>query len=131
MVRIVVEGEPFWLMSASRRRWVSIFQNLIGNGIVYNQTTAPLITFTFEDFTIRISDNGIGIPSDRWEWVFDIFSRIGAEEDGSGVGLYTVRKFVRFEGGQIEIEKSEMGVGTTFLITIPGWRIFAPPLPLS
>ncbi len=67
------------------------------------------------EFTI--SDTGIGIPADKLAYIFDHFFRVKPsfeeQNQGYGVGLYIVKKFVNLLGGEIEV-KSEVGVGTKF-----------------
>ncbi len=67
------------------------------------------------EFTV--SDTGIGIPADKLTYIFDHFFRIAPsfeeQDQGYGVGLYIVKKFVNLLGGKIEV-KSEVGVGTKF-----------------
>lgn len=68
-----------------------------------------------------VSDTGIGIPSDKLAYIFDYFFRVNPvfEEtnQGYGVGLYIVKKFVNLLGGEVEV-KSELGVGTNFSFTL-------------
>jgi light-regulated signal transduction histidine kinase (bacteriophytochrome) len=126
---VLVVGELPTLRSASHRRWVSIFQNLIVNGVVYNHSKTPRVTISVEGHNILISDNGIGIPGSKWEWVFGLFCRLSDREEmekGAGSGLYMVRKFLGYEGCTISIKKSEMNAGTTFRISIPSEKVFRP-----
>ncbi len=65
---------------------------------------------------IRVSDTGVGIPTEALERVFDPFftSRPG----GSGLGLATVHRIVEAHGGRVRVE-SEVGVGTRFTVRLP------------
>ncbi len=67
------------------------------------------------EFTIR--DTGIGIQADKLAYIFDHFFRVVPsfedKNQGYGVGLYIVKKFVNLLGGEVEV-KSEVGVGTQF-----------------
>ena len=69
----------------------------------------------YVEFTI--SDTGIGIQADKLAYIFDHFFRVASsfeeQDQGYGVGLYIVKKFVNLLGGEIEV-KSEVGVGTKF-----------------
>jgi CheY-like chemotaxis protein len=69
----------------------------------------------YVEFTI--SDTGIGIPADKLAYIFDHFFRVTPsfeeQNQGYGVGLYIVKKFVNLLGGEINV-KSEVGVGTKF-----------------
>ncbi|WP_143549518.1 ATP-binding response regulator, partial [Rickettsiella grylli] len=70
-----------------------------------------------------VTDTGIGIPPEQLTSIFDPFFRIepshkkSTESSGYGIGLYTVKKFVRLLGGEIHV-KSQMGAGTSFFFTL-------------
>ena len=69
-----------------------------------------------------MSDNGIGIPKNKHDEIFDTFkqvdSSIARSYGGTGLGLAIVKKFVEMHGGNIWVE-SEVGRGSTFKFTIP------------
>lgn len=69
---------------------------------------------------VRISDQGIGIPSDDLPRLFEAFHRAGNVEkfQGTGLGLAIAKQAVEAHGGSIEVE-SQLGVGTTFTIRLP------------
>ncbi|MDA0524320.1 ATP-binding protein [Methanococcoides alaskense] len=71
---------------------------------------------------ISISDNGIGIPENKHDEIFDTFkqvdSSIARSYGGTGLGLAIVKKFVEMHGGEIWVE-SEVGKGSTFTFSIP------------
>lgn len=101
-----------------------ILSNLIENAIKYNQPGRPPIIQvtgrrigTHAEF--RVTDNGRGIDPGDFERVFDLFRRSGAQDrPGEGIGLAHVRAVVYRLGGSILIE-SELGVGSTFILSIP------------
>ena len=68
---------------------------------------------------IEIEDNGRGIAPADHERVFELFRRAGTQsQPGEGIGLAHVRTMVRSLGGDITL-RSEAGVGTTFIVTLP------------
>ena len=73
--------------------------------------------------TIRVSDNGIGIPSEEQGRVFERFYRVDKARShrtgGAGLGLSIVRQLVRKYGGSVTLV-SEPGQGSTFTVRLPG-----------
>jgi signal transduction histidine kinase len=68
---------------------------------------------------IRVSDNGKGIPLKNQGSIFDFDFTTKPKDQGTGLGLGICRRFVRENGGDLDIEESIEGKGTTFLATIP------------
>lgn len=73
--------------------------------------------------SIRIRDNGPGIPDDVQEQIFELFYTTKPEGKGTGLGLPICRRIMQRLGGSIRFE-SEMGKGTTFHISLPKQRPF-------
>ncbi|MCD4822004.1 MAG: hypothetical protein K8R11_08045 [Methanococcoides sp.] len=71
---------------------------------------------------ISVSDNGIGIPRNKHEEIFETFKQADPSTTkkygGTGLGLAIVKKFVEMHGGNIWVD-SEEGVGSKFTFTIP------------
>jgi len=71
---------------------------------------------------ISVSDNGIGIPKNKHEEIFETFKQADPSTTkkygGTGLGLAIVKKFVEMHGGNIWVD-SEEGVGSKFTFTIP------------
>lgn len=103
---------------------VQLFQNLIGNGIKYNEQPEPAIQIAAEradeDWLFTIEDNGIGIPEDKLKAVFEPFQRLWSQDtyEGTGLGLAICRKIIERHGGRIWCT-SEMGKGSRFAFTLP------------
>ena len=99
----------------------SIFQNLLSNAIKYRSPDRdPHISISSrieENYTcIEFTDNGLGIDLKTQKGkLFGLFKRIYTSEQGSGIGLYMIKKIVEGSGGRIEV-KSKVGVGTTFYL---------------
>jgi Signal transduction histidine kinase len=67
-----------------------------------------------------IRDNGIGIPPDQHEKVFQLFYKMDKNSGGSGAGLAIVKRIVEVHGGRIWIEsEGDEGEGSTFCFTLP------------
>jgi len=69
---------------------------------------------------VSVTDQGVGIPEDERDAVFDRFHRGSNVSDipGSGVGLWSVRRIVDQHGGTLAVA-SQIGVGSTFTIRLP------------
>lgn len=102
---------------------VLVLQNLIHNGIKYNDSEVPEIEVSLiwenERPNIQVKDNGIGIKQGAVETIFEPFetSNGGNENSSSGLGLAISRKIVNEFGGQIQV-KSVLGKGSCFRILI-------------
>ena len=97
--------------------------NLVGNAIKYRSARKPEILIQIDqsalETKIRISDNGIGIDLIKHgEDLFKPYKRFATEIEGKGLGLFLVKSHVEALHGTINIE-SQVGVGTTFIITFP------------
>ena len=75
-----------------------------------------------KDVRISVKDNGIGIPKDKQNRVFERFGQVKnkmhTEWEGSGIGLFLVKSLVELNGGEI-ILNSELGKGSEFIIVLP------------
>jgi signal transduction histidine kinase len=69
------------------------------------------------EVTIRVRDNGRGIPSDKLPYVFDSFFQVEPQAPGAGLGLAVVKELVEAHGGTISVE-SEVGKGATFTVSL-------------
>jgi PAS domain S-box-containing protein len=105
-------------------RFSQLFQNLISNAIKFSRPgRSPIVTIEGAEAgdycSLRISDNGIGIPSGSETRIFQIFQRLHSDKDyqGSGIGLATCKKIVEQHGGRIGVE-SRPGLGSTFHFTL-------------
>lgn len=100
-----------------------ILGNLLSNAINYSlpdSTTELSLTYEGNNICFRIQDQGIGIPREDLAHLFDPFHRARNVSNlpGTGLGLSIVQKAVELHGGTIQLE-SEVGVGTTFIVTLP------------
>jgi signal transduction histidine kinase len=102
-----------------------VLGNLLDNAVKYQQPGRPLSVVIrgrqapANRIEIEVEDNGRGIAASDHERVFELFRRAGTQtQPGEGIGLAHVRTLVRSLGGDITL-RSELGVGTTFIITLP------------
>ena len=112
-------------MQGDRSKLNQVLYNLIDNAMKYTQDGGE-IHVTLEDrgdrLIWRVRDNGVGIPAEDQEHIFDRFYRVdkarSRETGGTGLGLSIVRQLVGMHGGQIAVE-SEPGRGSCFTVTLP------------
>lgn len=104
----------------------SLFQNIIGNALKYKKPDVdPEISISAKRVDIgwefNISDNGIGIPPEQKDKIFEIFQRLHArdEYEGVGIGLAHCKKIVELHNGKIWVE-SAPEKGSSFYFFIPG-----------
>ncbi|TLU98240.1 sensor histidine kinase [Dyadobacter luticola] len=123
-VRFLIEGNQDLVLETERITLTQILQNLISNGIKYNDKPEVDITigWTEDDtrFEFFVGDNGPGISPEFHERIFVIFQTLQArdEVESTGVGLAIVKKILDEKGGVIRIE-SKMTEGTRFYFTWP------------
>jgi two-component system OmpR family sensor kinase len=116
------------LIRADQRRIRQVITNLLSNGIKYSKEDSQekyvrvKIERKDDRVLIEVSDNGIGIPKEYHEKVFERFFRVGTVMDhrveGTGLGLTIAKQIVELHGGRIWLE-SEPGVGTTVFVELP------------
>jgi two-component system, chemotaxis family, sensor kinase Cph1 len=122
---------PLPTMHCDRTQISDLFTNLLTNAIKYNDKAEKWVeigvnespTGNPEDpvlYTFYVRDNGIGIPSQHLERVFQIFKRLHAQDKyggGTGAGLTIVQKIVERHGGKIWVE-STLSEGSSFYFTL-------------
>ncbi len=101
----------------------NILANLVSNAIKYSPDSASVYITIRRDngtVTLRVRDEGIGIPEEDHKHLFEAFHRavnVGTIS-GTGLGLSIAKQSVDSHGGTITCE-SEVGIGTTFTVTLP------------
>ena len=120
----IIIDEPLPTIRADPSQMVHIFQNLITNGIKFNDKKTPKIHISAQingnEWVFKVSDNGIGIATEYQEKIFEIFKRLHDRQEypGTGIGLAICQKIIERHGGKIWVE-SEMGKCSTFYFNIP------------
>ncbi len=111
----VIKGNPGYLHQ--------LFQNLIVNGIKYNENTQPKVYIDCQRkesaYQFIIKDNGIGIEEEYRELIFEMFKRLHTSDkyEGTGIGLALCKKIVEQHGGRIWVESSGEN-GSCFCFTL-------------
>ena len=104
----------------ARKNLRSIIYNLVSNAIKYKSPERPpevrVATYREEGFLVlEIQDNGLGIKKEQQHKLFTMFKRLHSHVEGTGIGLYIVKRIIENNGGRIEVE-SELGKGSTFRV---------------
>jgi signal transduction histidine kinase len=120
---IIYELEEAPEIVFSRRNFRSILYNLIQNALKYRSPLRPPlihISSRRQGDTLQLSvrDNGIGMPHASREKIFELFRKQHNQVEGTGVGLFIVKRIMDQAQGRIEVE-SEPDQGTTFHLYFP------------
>jgi PAS domain S-box-containing protein len=107
----------------SEKNLRSIIYNLISNAIKYRAPDRPPLVWvscslTTEYHILVVQDNGLGINLKQEKKLFAMFKRLHSHVEGSGIGLYMVKKIIENAGGKVEVQ-STVGEGSTFQIFFP------------
>jgi len=124
-----------------------ILSNLVSNAVKFTEhgtvvvRAEPVCAPGLFNLQFSVVDSGTGIPPDKLLSIFDKFTQadgsVSRKYGGTGLGLAITKKLVELHGGEMSVE-SELGVGTTFTVTLPAERDsrehdaeLAAPLPVS
>ncbi|MDR9456161.1 MAG: GAF domain-containing sensor histidine kinase [Salegentibacter sp.] len=113
------------LQNINKLALTQVFMNLLSNSLKYNDKEQRKVDIRFKEsngfYKFEVEDNGNGIPPEKVEKAFELFSTLDATDrygnPGSGIGLATVKKHIENMHGQIEVQ-STPGVGSNFKFRI-------------
>ena len=105
----------------------SLMLNLIGNAAKFRSPDRPLeirvdARRDGEWWRVEVADNGVGIPEDERERVFEPSVRLDKRVEGLGIGLATCRRVVDAHGGAIGVSEGPDGIGSAFWVELPAER---------
>jgi len=125
-LRLELESEHVEWFPARLRH---ILDNLLSNALKYRdpgkvEAWVQLgLRVSPEGYEFRVSDNGIGLPSDDRADVFELFYRAApVQAAGLGVGLAVVKLLVKQSGGTLTVDSSE-GQGSSFVVVLPRYDV--------
>lgn len=114
------------MVEADADRLTQVFTNLVHNSVKYTDAGGRIrITVQREagEAVVAVKDNGIGIPPNALEQVFEMFSQVKLRQPrvggGLGIGLALVRTIVQMHGGTIRATSGGLGLGSTFTVRLP------------
>jgi len=127
--KVTVKNLP--IIYANKNFLIQLFQNLIANAIKFQPKCVnnkvkqipkiEITGITKNNITeIYVRDNGIGIPKNKLQTIFEPFRKLNSKVKyaGTGLGLTTCKNIVKQFGGKIRVV-SELGKGTTFILSFP------------
>jgi signal transduction histidine kinase/ActR/RegA family two-component response regulator len=124
-IALSVEIDPTLdLIESDELRFKQVIVNLLSNAVKFTPDgghVAVRATSTERRLTVTVTDDGMGIPPEDTERIFEAFhqGRRGASrEEGTGLGLTLCRRIVALMGGEMTLQ-TEVGIGSTFGLTIP------------
>jgi len=110
---------------ADAPRIAEVLERLLDNAVKFTPAGGNIRIrgrTTTHEVLLQVDDDGVGIPRDRLEGIFEEFVQLhrrpGEQRRGSGLGLAICRRMVRAMGAELEVESSH-GEGSTFTIKLP------------
>ncbi|HSJ98821.1 MAG TPA: ATP-binding protein [Myxococcota bacterium] len=114
------------VLDADAVRLAQVFANLLNNAAKYTEERGHIqlsARRARDEVVVSVRDDGVGIPTDRLEEVFDLFAQVdrslGRAQGGLGIGLTLVRRLVEMHGGRVEARSGGPGAGSEFVVTLP------------
>ncbi len=119
--------QDFPAIEADPDKVAQMLDNLVGNAVKYSPEGGQVMISAqneSDDIRIDITDQGLGIPEQHRETIFERFQMIDDDSNrqgikGTGIGLYLVRHLARAHGGEVWLAWSEEGKGSTFSVRLP------------
>ncbi len=124
-IKVLVEGQPGITVLGNEEQVTAAVANLVANAVHYSEPGSKvLVTTKIVDGYVEISvvDQGIGIPKDEIDRIFERFYRVDPARHrstgGTGLGLSIVKHVAATHGGDVRVWSVE-GQGSTFTLTLP------------
>ena len=122
----VIAGRGLPWVEGDERRLRQLVHNLADNAIKYSPDGGCILVSLAQsngDVEVRVSDPGVGIPSEHLDRVFERFHRVDNSSTrrigGTGLGLAIARMLVEAHGGRIWAESAGLGKGSKFVVALP------------
>lgn len=125
-VKTVIHQSLPWVIDVKRVNLV--LSNLISNAVAFQdpgkkeKKIVIRLNVTKTKSLLEVSDNGIGIPIERQDKIFDLFYRGHDHSQGSGLGLFLVKKILSKMYAKVIVKSSER-IGTSFKIATPNYHL--------
>ena len=113
-----IDGDPM--------RLAQVFSNLLNNACKYTEPGGHIrlkAALDGSDIVVSVGDDGMGIPPDKLQTIFEMFAQVDRtlerSQSGLGIGLTIVKRIVEMHGGSIQVQSDGPGQGTTFHVRLP------------
>jgi signal transduction histidine kinase len=125
--QLVVNLPPkeLWL-DADPTRLIQVIGNLLNNSAKYSPNGGLITLSSWQEadlVVLQIKDQGLGIPADKLEEVFEMFSQVNHALDrsqgGLGIGLALIKRLVELHGGCVTAKSEGLGHGSIFTVCLP------------
>lgn len=124
-IKLELEVEAYQVITTDTDKIKQVVSNLISNSMKFTDKGSITISVHQKnDFVyIFVTDTGIGISTEDQKKLFNKFEQIDSTQNGrpqgTGLGLYISKEYIKRLGGDLWIDKSEVGKGTTFALSLP------------
>ncbi len=116
--------EPIWV-NADPARLTQVFTNILNNAAKFSPPGESIdlkATIVAEEVEVTVSDRGVGIPTDKLEEIFELFSQVKdpktGHQPGLGIGLSLAKRLVDLHGGSIAARSDGPGRGATLVVRL-------------
>lgn len=136
-IQVVTSGAPGLQVLGNEEQVTAAVANLVANAVSYSEPGATVLVSTKADdqfVVISVVDQGIGIPADEIDRIFERFYRVDPARHrstgGTGLGLSIVKHVAATHGGEVDVWSVE-GQGSTFTLTLPRYAPTATDSPIN
>ena len=127
-IDVVLPAEAIHLQ-ADQVRLTQVFGNLLNNSCKYTPPRGKIrlnVSLDGEEAIVTVTDSGIGIPADKLDAIFEMFTQVDSSleqsQAGLGIGLTLVKRIVELHGGTVTARSAGAGRGSTFEVRLPAIR---------
>ena len=123
---VVEQCDPECWVDGDPVRLAQVFSNLLNNAAKYTDPGGRIslgLHRQEDEVVVTVADTGVGLPVDRLDDIFDMFTQLHSASDrsqgGLGIGLTLVRSLVELHGGRISASSEGPGKGSRFTVRLP------------
>ena len=124
-LEVTLPAEPIYL-NADPVRLTQVFGNLLNNACKYTGANGRIrvtVRREADEAVVTVEDTGVGLPSDKLDSIFNMFTQIDRSlersQGGLGIGLTLVKRLVEMHGGTVEARSAGEGHGSEFIVRLP------------